>query len=131
MKTSTIRKVALWTVGLALCVAIAAFVFISTRIGADVRSASQLAMAEYGGDRVEALMRYAEDSGHSLRERNRAIWALGQLGDRRALPVLRSHYSGGPCDHAAALCQRELDKAIELADGGFNATALVWRHSMR
>jgi hypothetical protein len=72
-------------------------------------------------------MRYVEDTSHSLRERNRAVCALGQIGDRRALPVLQKHYSGKPCDHGSALCQRELGKAIELVEGGVNATALVWK----
>jgi hypothetical protein len=130
MKTPTkfhLRRVALWASGFIAALLLIAFVFISLRIGAEVYAASAIAMQNHQGDRVEALMRYVEDTTHSLRERNRAVWALGQLGDRRALPVLRKHYSGKPCDHANALCQRELGKAIELLEGGVNATALVWR----
>jgi hypothetical protein len=56
------------------------------------------------------------------------VWALGHLGDARALPVLESHYTGGPCDHSRLLCQRELEKAIRLSRGGLNLPALVWRH---
>ena len=29
-------------------------------------------------------------TGHSLKERNQAVWALGQLGNRDALPILKS-----------------------------------------
>jgi len=132
MKTPTIsrhtRRVALWTSGITAVLVLAAFVFISLRIGAEVRAASEAAMARHEGDRVQALILYAEDNRRSFPERNRAVWALGQLGDRRALPLLRNHYSGKPCDHGSALCQRELGKAIKLLEGGLNATALVWRH---
>lgn len=69
------------------------------------------------GDDVEALIRYVQSEQHSLGERNRAVWALGQLRDPRALPVLEAAFTGEPCDHARFLCQRELEKAIELCHG--------------
>ena len=118
-----------WGMSFMFLVALAAYVLISLRVGVSVHAISALATREHPGDRVEALIQYVEDPRHSLRDRNRAVWALGQLGDRRALPVLHRHYTGGPCDHDAVLCQRELSKAIELADGGMNISALVWRHS--
>ena len=61
-----------------------AFVLLSLIIGYHVRAAATRAIAEYPGDRVTALMAYASSDDHSLRNRNRAIWALGQLGDKRA-----------------------------------------------
>jgi len=132
MKTTSqshpIRKVLLWVGGLIVALVLVAFVGVSLWIGADVRAMSKVAMQNHPGDRVEALIQYVEDTNHSLQDRNRAVWALGQLGDRRALPILRNHHSGEPCDHATALCQHELSKAIALLDGGVNATALVWRH---
>jgi len=135
MKTSTahhrIRNVALWTCGLAATVVLAAFLFISMRIGADVRATSNVALQHYEGDNIEALIQYVDDTAMSFRNRNRAVWALGQLGDPRALAVLRLHYSGEPCSHDTALCQRELGKAIELAEGGMNVTRFVWRRPVR
>jgi len=112
---------------LALLAGLAAFVLVSLWIGTDVRAIATTATQHHQGDHVEALMQFVEDTSHSVRDRNRAVWALGQLGDQRALPVLRKHYSGRPCDHATMLCQHELDKAIKLLDGCVNATALVWR----
>ena len=108
---------------------LAAFVIVSRRIGADVRAASEAAVREHGGDSVDALIQFVEDTDHGLGERNRAVWALGQIGDKRALPLLRKHCSGEPCDHESELCQRELAKALKLVEGGVNATALVWRTS--
>jgi hypothetical protein len=107
---------------------IVAFVAVSWVIGTDVRAARDAALEVHTGDQVGALMAFIETPTHSLRERNRAIWALGQLGDSRALPLLEKHFTGGPCDHERALCQRELGKALELCRGGTNLTALVWRH---
>jgi hypothetical protein len=115
---------------LGLGAGLAAFLLLSLRIGEGVRAAAAAAMQHHPGERVEALICYVEDPNHRLQDRNRAVWALGQLGDRRALPTLRKRYAGGPCDHATALCQRELGKAIRLLEGGVNATALVWRRSV-
>lgn len=69
------------------------------------------------GDDVAALLDYARSTSHSLRQRNYAVWALGQARDPRALPFLESCYTGEPCDHEHGLCQGELKKAIELCKG--------------
>ena len=105
----------------------ALYVGFSLWIGSDVRQTVRAAMAQYEGDNVLALMAFVKSPDHSLRERNHAVWALGQLGDRRALPTLVALHTGEPCEHDSDLCQRELGKAIELIEGGMNLTALVWR----
>ena len=105
-----------------------AFLSISWQIGSDVHAISNVAIREHGGDRVSALMTYVNSPSHSLRDRNRAAWALGHLGDARALPLLDRHYTGEPCDHGRRLCQRELEKAIRQCRGEMNLPALVWRH---
>jgi hypothetical protein len=58
-----------------------------------------------------------------MRHRNSAIWALGQLGDGRALPALERYYMGiipdrEPFDEM--ISQYELNKALHLAKGGTN-----------
>jgi hypothetical protein len=105
-----------------------AFLTISWQIGSDVHAAGAMAVREYGGDRISALIAYADSPSHRLRDRNRAVWALGHIGDPRALPFLEKHYTGKPCDHDRMLCQRELGTAIRLCRGGVNLPALVWRH---
>lgn len=109
-----------------------AFVFVTYlmacwSIRSSVKEMSAVATKEYPGDRTEALMRYLDSENHSLRERNRAVWALGQIGDGRALPVLEKSYTGRPCDHENRLCQRELQKAIKACKSAFNATAWLPR----
>ncbi len=96
-------------------------------IGSGVHAASEAALLERPGERVPALMAYIESPTHTLRARNRAVWALGQLGDARALPVLEKHVTGRECDHARALCQYELRKAIRLCQGATNMSAFIWR----
>ena len=75
------------------------------------------AQLEFGGDCVEALAALAESDSHSYIERNRAVWALGQLADERALPALLSLQSGVPCERPCRrdkhLCQYEVEKAIK------------------
>jgi hypothetical protein len=96
-------------------------------IGSGVRDASAASVAAYGGDRVDALISVVDSPARALHERNRAVWALGQVGDARALPVLERHVTGKPCDHSHAICQHELSKAIRLCRGARNISAFVWR----
>ena len=77
-----------------------------------------MATRKYPGDKVEALMMSVETkeygyNAHLYRANNRAFWALGQLGDKRALPFLRSLLTGEPCDHEINLCQVEIKEAIQ------------------
>jgi hypothetical protein len=83
------------------------------------------AARRFPGDRVEALARLVQCEGCALRERNRAVWALGELGGTRALPALESRHTGGPCLHRVALCQYELDKAIRKIRGGWGVRRVL------
>lgn len=96
-------------------------------IASGVHTASEAALLEAPGDRVLALMAYVESPKHALRDRNRAVWALGQLGDARALRLLETHVTGRDCEHDRALCQHELRRAIRLCRGATNIAAFGWR----
>jgi len=104
-----------------------AYLMVCWSIRSSVKEMSAEATKEFPGDRVEALMKYVNSEDHSLRQRNRAVWALGQIGDKSALPVLEKSYTGGPCDHDHSLCQRELRRAIKACKSAFNATAWLPR----
>jgi hypothetical protein len=105
-----------------------AFVLVCLIIGSGVYSISTMALREHPGDKVTALMVLVESEHHTYRDRNRAIWALGQLGDSRALRLLERHYTGKPSDERQELSQYELKKAIVLCRGATNISALIWRH---
>jgi hypothetical protein len=106
--------------------------FVSAKkIGQGVKDACRLAQERYEGDCVESLIKFLDDEENSPRKRNSAVWALGQLGDARALPVLEKYYqgyNGGQRERLdLQLSQYELKKAIRLAKGGLNLTAFLWR----
>jgi hypothetical protein len=86
-------------------------------IESSAHSDALAAQREFRGDGVEALVQLVQSDRHTWQERNRAVWALGRLRDGRGLPVLKQFYTGGECDHARLLCQRELRKAIDLCSG--------------
>ncbi|MFC1700684.1 hypothetical protein ACFLZ0_00845 [Patescibacteria group bacterium] len=104
------------------------FIFLVTCswIGYGVREQCSIAQTKYQGDCVEALMQSFEKE-----QNNSVVWALGQLGDNRALPLLQSYYTGEIKKTKEkwdeGLSQYELKKAIKLLDGGFNASAIIWR----
>ena len=122
-----IKKVILYGTLSSLAFLLVAFVLICLSIRSGVKDISAEATSLYPGDRVEALITYVKSEDHSLKQRNLAVWALGRIGDARALPVLNEYYTGGPCDHDNRLCQGELQKAIKLCEGSPNAAAGLLR----
>ncbi|MHC4440605.1 MAG: HEAT repeat domain-containing protein [Planctomycetota bacterium] len=124
---SKVKKVIVYGTLPCLAFLLVAFVLICFSIRSGVKEISAEATQLYPGDRIEALISYVQSENKSLRQRNLAVWALGQIGDERALGVLTASYTGGPCDHDSLLCQGELQKAIKLCEGGFNATAWLPR----
>lgn len=115
-----------------LVTALLALVFIvESMIGSGVRRFSQMAQEQFPGDRVASLIQMVECQSRDLRDRNHAVWALGQLADRRALPVLEKYYTGEKCDHQHKICQYELKKALRLVRSGHNSEAFLWRWMLR
>ena len=105
------------------------FVIVCTVIGYEVKNQCADAKAAYGGDCIHAMISLLDDDNKSFRSRNSAIWALGQLGDARALPVLEKYFTGNiPARESldGGISQYELKKAIKLAGGGLNLTAWAW-----
>jgi HEAT repeat protein len=66
-------------------------------IGSSLRQFSRNAQAQFPGNRVEALIALVKCDSCNRRDRNNAVWALGQLDDQRALPVLESCVAGNSC----------------------------------
>lgn len=130
MKIENIKQKLFYVGAVGVGVFLLFFVIACTWIGYEVKKQCYEAKQEYGGDCVEALIALLNDENKGFRARNDAIWALGQLGDSRALPVLQSYYTGNipprePLDKS--ISQYELKKAINLAGGGFNLGAWMWQ----
>ncbi len=109
------------------------FLLSTNIIGYSVKEKCQVAQSKYQGDCVESLMAFLDDEDNDLRSRNSAIWALGQLGDDRAVSNLEKYYSGNIEKRGALdeqLSQLMLKRAINLASGGLNLTAPFWRFSV-
>jgi hypothetical protein len=114
-----------------LLLATTGFVALSWWIGHEVDAECRRALDGRDGDCVTALMLVVDDEDAEYAERNRAVWALGQLGDPRALPVLEHHYTGRIPDREPVdevLSQHGLRKAIRQLEGEPNLGSWVWRH---
>ena len=84
---------------------------------ADIDQICESAMAQYDGDKIEALISVLNSDQQDLKTKNSAIWALGKLRNESALPTLRNLQTNKPCDHSRNVCQQELEKAILNLEG--------------
>jgi hypothetical protein len=96
-------------------------------IGAGVDDVLEKGRVRFSGNDTNALVAMMNSSDIPLKDRNLAVWALGQLGDTRAAASLEKLLTGKPCDHATVVCQRELRKAIRQCRGGANVTRWAWK----
>jgi hypothetical protein len=117
-----------------ICILLFLFFFFVTSswIGFGVKDTCNKAQLQFEGDCVESLMQVVEADFQTNVSKNSAVWALGQLGDNRALSLLESKYTGEipdgkKGDYNKGLSQYELSKAIKLLQGGPNISAFVWR----
>lgn len=100
------------------------FIITTTWIGVGVEENCERAMAKYQGECVEALTAKLADETNSFKDRNDAIWTLGQLGDKSALPVLKQYQTENEekTDYDQEISQYELSKAIKWLETGRNIT---------
>jgi hypothetical protein len=100
-------------------------------IFSDVKEITQIAQQRFKGDAVEATIAMLQSKETSFVLKNKAVYALGQIGDKRALPALRHQVTGIPCPKPCTkhnyICQYELEKAIKTCDGGFTVTRWMYR----
>ena len=99
--------------------------FVSVKL--EVKNISDEACQIYPGDRVEALIAYLLSGNHDTDKRILAVWALGEMRDRRALPTLEKLYTGEPCDHSDYICQDGVRKAINKIKGKIPNSWCFWR----
>ncbi len=128
MRIRNVKRKLLYLVVITIVILFTGFVVGCLSIGSAVKERCQVAKSQYSGDCVGALTALLNDQSKDFRSRNSAIWALGQLGDSKALPVLKSYYTGNIPPRESldnSLSQYELKKAINLASGGFNLTSLI------
>jgi len=130
MKIKNIKQNLLYIIAIGASIFFLFFFIGCSWIGYEVKGQCQKAKRQYGGDCTKALIALLNDENNGFRARNDAIWALGQLGDGHALPVLQSYYTGNiperePLDKM--ISQYELKKAVSLTSGGTNIASFIWR----
>jgi hypothetical protein len=82
-----------------------------------IRSICERAAAGDASDRIGALLTYMKSEGTDFEEKNRVIWALGELRDPAVLDELTALHGSETCDHGRFVCQREVRKAINKITG--------------
>lgn len=86
------------------------FVTFRIMIGNGIKINISIAKKEYPGKAEDALLAYLADSTKSPHERTEiAVWTLGQIRSRKALPVLKSLYKN---NKGKTFSQYEIHKAI-------------------
>jgi hypothetical protein len=131
--TSHLRRILLKGILIVLLACVVVIILLSLSIELGIKKTCGMATRKYPGDNVEALMMFVESKdniydAHRYRANNHAFWALGQLGDKRALPFLRNLLTGEPCNHETNLCQGEIKEAIQkLERKQFNLPKFLWR----
>ena len=95
-----------------------------------VRRIAEEAQTAYTGEPVVALIALVEDEQAPFEKRNSAIWALGQIGDKRARPVLEKLDTGEkqqpPYDSTAYIVQYSVEKSLKQING-FTVTRWMYR----
>jgi hypothetical protein len=100
-----------------------AFLTFRIMIGHGIKENIAIAKKEHPGKAEDALLSYLADSTKTPHKRTDvAVWTLGQIRSRKALPVLKSLYKDNPyyhCNHNTELCQYEIHKAIVSIESGW------------
>jgi hypothetical protein len=87
----------------------------------EVRNTCNSAVKTYQTNCIDSLVKVLDAPDKSIKEKNDAIWALGQIADRRSLPALKKLYTGQiperePLDKV--ISQYEIKKAIHWTENG-------------
>jgi hypothetical protein len=135
MKVKAIKEKLFYLFAIGISILLLLLFITNVWIGHEAKRLCQEAQWEYNKiDCVEALIATLDDEHQGYRTRNHAIWALGEFGDSRALPILQKYYTGNIPDRESldrTISQYELKKAVNLTNGGLNITAWAWRWGMK
>jgi hypothetical protein len=109
------------TIGVSLTVIICFIILMMPffRIRHDIKENISIAQQRYPGTTEDALIAFLADTTNSPHDRSMAIYSLGQINSKKALPILKGLYKNDPkgkiCHgkHDSVLCQKEIYTAIE------------------
>lgn len=116
------RRIFLYITLVLLILFVFAYVGLYIWIDQSVKENIGVAKKLYPGKAEDALIAYLLDTGHTPQERSHiAVWTLGQIQSKKAIPILQSLYQNDPegktCHHKHdyVLCQYEIYKALNAA----------------
>ena len=125
------KRVFFWValVGLALFLGFAVYTFSSIYKG--VERITNTAKTEFNGDAIHSLIDLVQSENYDFKEKNQAIWAIGQYADPSALPILEKLNSetavdGIPFDRKSGFSKKEIERAIKWCTKG-NCTSWMYR----
>lgn len=123
------NKVVFLVMALFLSLILIFFFFTFLTIYSKVKSTCLEAQKEYKLSCVDSLTKTVQSDNKTFREKNTAIWTLGQLADKKALPILRNLYTGKDPwkeSYDKIINQYELKKAITWCEKG-NITSWMYK----
>jgi uncharacterized protein (UPF0333 family) len=87
------KKIKLIT-GLSFAILIILILIITYVVENQVQETCRMAVSIYPGDKIQALINVSKNESTCTNDKSRALWALGQLGDKKALSYLIKTFDG-------------------------------------
>jgi hypothetical protein len=124
------KKQILFWIGFGLLVIVFLIFLAFVSIYSDVKSTCLHAQRS-GDDCVESLIYTTKSTQSDFKQKNTAIWTLGQLADQRAIAALTELSENLPddfarCDYGEMVCPSEIFKALHACQTG-NITSWMYR----
>jgi len=129
MNTKKLKKYIFYVFIIAFFFIILSIVFSFHAIYTGVKNVSVEAKQEFGEDCVHSLILYIQSDDHNEKDKIHAVWALGQLADKNALPFLENLQQEYACESDQAKSQicYEIFKAIRWCMHG-NVTSWLYKN---
>ena len=119
VKNKKIKQFILRTFVIVFAALIIVYAGLRVWIWNDANKIAKEASEHFNTDKTTALLLFVDSEEFTFKEKNKAIWAMGVLKEKEALPKLEMMYTGKNCNHDSAICQYELFKAIHKIKGDF------------
>lgn len=112
-------------IGLFFIILIVLLLVVTYKVENQVQETCKAAVSIYPGDKIQALVNVSKNQSTCTKDKSRALWALGQLGDKKALPYLLENFDG---IEETDICIYEAQFAIEkIKNETFNLPGFLWR----
>ena len=129
MDKRKLKKIMLYVCAIVIFFIILSFVFSFHAIYTGVKNVCVEAKQEFGKDCVQSLILYIRSADHTQKDKIHAVWALGQIADKNALPILKDLQKEFNCENnpkRLKICY-EIHKAIKWCTHG-NATNWMYKN---